>query len=90
MSKYNKVLILSDSFKNSISSKDISEIGKKVFNSYLPSLNVETYRIADGGEGTVDFFVNELGYQKRLVNTVNCYNQRTRPTYWLLYKVKYL
>ena len=81
MSKYNKVLILSDSFKNSISSKDISEIGKKVFNTYLPSLNVETYRIADGGEGTVDFFVNELGYQKRLVNTVNCYNQRITTYY---------
>lgn len=81
MSKYNKLLILSDSFKNSISSKDIGEIGKRVFKNYLPDLNVETFRIADGGEGTVDFFINELGYEKRYVDTVNCFNQKILSYY---------
>ena len=75
MSKYNKLLILSDSFKNSISSKDIGEIGKKVFKNTLPNLDVDVFRIADGGEGTVDFFINELGYIKKEVKSVNCYNE---------------
>lgn len=81
MSKYNKLLILSDSFKNSISSKDIGEIGKKVFKQSLPNLNIETFRIADGGEGTVDFFINELGYKKIFVNTVNCFNHNIESYY---------
>lgn len=81
MSKYNKLLILSDSFKNSISSKEIGEIGKKVFQNFLPNLNLHTFRIADGGEGTVDFFINELNYEKRYVKTVNCFNQEITAYY---------
>lgn len=42
MKKYNKLLILSDSFKNSISSKDIGEIGKRIFKQALPNLDVKT------------------------------------------------
>lgn len=78
MSKYNKILILSDSFKNSISSKEIGDIGKNVISSYLPNMNIESYRIADGGEGTVDFFISELGFQKEEVMTVNCFNQEIK------------
>lgn len=81
MKKYNKLLILSDSFKNSISSKDIGEIGKRIFSKALPKLDIETFRIADGGEGTVDFFISELGYQKVMINTVNCFKQNINSYY---------
>ena len=81
MRKYNKLLILSDSFKNSISSKDIGEIGKRIFKQALPNLDVETFRIADGGEGTVDFFINELGYQKVTIETINCFKQNINTYY---------
>ena len=81
MNKYNKLLILSDSFKNSISSKDIGEIGKKVFLDLVPTLNVETFRIADGGEGTVDFFINELGYKKVEVDSINAFLKPIKTYY---------
>ena len=81
MSRYNKLIILSDSFKNSISSKDIGEIGRKVFSQIFPNLNIETYRIADGGEGTVDFFINELGYEKKYISTENCFKQKIQTYY---------
>ena len=73
MSKYNKVIILVDSFKSSISSKDISLIGKSIINEKYPLLEVDASCVADGGEGTVDFFINEMGYQKVYTKTVNAF-----------------
>ena len=73
MSKYSKIIILVDSFKSSISSKEIALIGKKVINEHIPNLKVDASCVADGGEGTVDFFINEMGYEKVYTKTVNAH-----------------
>lgn len=73
MLSYQKVIILVDSFKSSISSKEIALIGKKVIETNCPTIEVDAACVADGGEGTVDFFINEMGYEKVETITVNAF-----------------
>ena len=68
----NKIIILSDSFKGSISSQAIARLGKSVLEPYLPE-KVVGWSIADGGEGTVQFFIDELGFKPVEVASVNAY-----------------
>ena len=75
MKKYNKIILLVDSFKSSISSKEISHIGKEIINKYS-NIDVIASSVADGGEGTVDFFINEMGYEKRECQTVNAFGEK--------------
>ncbi len=77
----NKVIILVDSFKSSISSKQIGNLGKNIFQKEIPNLEVKSSCIADGGEGTVDFFINEMGYEKRMVKTVNAFLEEITTYY---------
>lgn len=79
-----KILIASDSFKGSLSSKDIGRIGKSALSEAIKKCEVDTIPLADGGEGTVDAFVeNTAG---RLVNleVKGPYGQQVIATYGLL------
>ena len=51
------ILIAPDSFKGSLSSKDICKIGKKALEDSLDNPQIDILPIADGGEGTVDALV---------------------------------
>lgn len=55
------ILIAVDSFKGSITSKNASVVIKEGLLYSNPMLNVHTVPIADGGEGTVEAFVENLG-----------------------------
>ncbi len=68
-----KVFILADSFKGSITSKRIASKGEAFFRKYLDPNLVKGYSISDGGEGTVQFFIDELGFKEAYVNSVNAY-----------------
>ena len=67
----NKVLLLSDSFKESISSYEIKNIGEEIFQKC--NIDIEAHCIADGGEGTVDIFIREMNYQKVYVKSYNAF-----------------
>jgi glycerate 2-kinase len=60
MKKSKKILIAIDSFKGSLTSKDASEIIKGGLISKNPNLEIATIPIADGGEGTVESFVENV------------------------------
>lgn len=51
-----KILVIPDSFKGTIPSTRACKIIKKALNDALPEIEVETFPIADGGEGTLDCF----------------------------------
>lgn len=72
MNKFNKIVLLLDSFKGSIASAELSRIGKTVINEKL-NIDITQASIADGGEGTTSFFINELGYKEVLVDSVNAF-----------------
>ncbi len=48
------IIIISDSFKGTISSKEISELFENEFKKHFHNANLSKYIVADGGEGTID------------------------------------
>ena len=51
-----KILIIPDSFKDSISSSQFCDIAKNVLTKINPNIIVHTIPIGDGGEGSLNSF----------------------------------
>ena len=49
-----KVLIVPDSFKNSLTAQEVAETLENGFNYFKGELEVSTFPFADGGEGSVE------------------------------------
>ncbi len=87
MDKIRKITIASDSFKESISSKEVAKIINDNILKLDSSIDVKSFVIADGGEGTVDTML-ELDNFKAVVKEVQgprintkvlatyCYNEK--------------
>ncbi len=56
-----KCIVISDSFKGSLSSIEIGKIAKESVGKFFPDCEVITIPVADGGEGTVECFLEALG-----------------------------
>ena len=59
-----KCIMISDSFKGSISSTEIGNIAKDSVKKFFPDCEVISIPVADGGEGTVDCFLEAVGGEK--------------------------
>lgn len=59
-----KVLLIPDSFKGTMSSSEICAIMEKAIHAYYPKVEVISIPVADGGEGSVDSFLAAVGGQK--------------------------
>lgn len=62
-----KVVVASDSFKGSLTSRQIGEIVKSAAEEVDPCIEVRAVAIADGGEGTVDAFFDVDGEVRRCI-----------------------
>lgn len=60
----NKIVIASDSFKGTMDSINVCNIVEEGIKNIRPEINTVTIPIADGGEGTVDAFLNAIGGKK--------------------------
>lgn len=58
-----KITVAVDSFKGSLSSREVAEAFEAGFKSQFPDCEVVKISIADGGEGTVDALVETLDGQ---------------------------
>ena len=56
----NKCIIISDSFKGTISGLEICRIAKQSIPKFFPQCEVLTIPVSDGGEGTVDCFIEAI------------------------------
>ncbi|MFI3254134.1 MAG: glycerate kinase [Eubacteriales bacterium] len=59
-----KIVVISDSFKGSLSSSDIIAIAQSTIPKYFPDCEIVGLPVADGGEGTVDCFLKALDGKK--------------------------
>ncbi|MBU1145805.1 MAG: glycerate kinase [Firmicutes bacterium] len=59
-----KVILIPDSFKGSLSSKEVINIMEQSILKNFPKCDIIKIPIADGGEGTVDFFLSVLDGEK--------------------------
>lgn len=64
-----KIIIIPDSFKGSLSSKQVADIMTLAIKKYYPLCQIKTYPIADGGEGTVDCFLDMWEGKKITLHT---------------------
>ncbi len=64
-----KIVVISDSFKGSLSSSEIAEISTQTLHRYHPDCQVVGLPVADGGEGTVDCFLEALAQEGVAVET---------------------
>ena len=61
----NKILIIPDSFKGTMSSREVGRILEEEARACWPEAAVSRVEVADGGEGTVDAFLAVLPGEKR-------------------------
>lgn len=59
-----KILCIPDSFKGTLSSKQVCSLMRDAILHQDPSIEVITIEVADGGEGSVDAFLSVLGGEK--------------------------
>ena len=58
------ILLIPDSFKGTLSSRQVCETMARAIGNRLPRATVRSIPVADGGEGTVEAFLTALGGEK--------------------------
>ena len=76
-----KIVVASDSFKGSLSSKDVAESAARGVHEIYPQCEVVEINVADGGEGTVDAVVEALGGKLITIDVKNPLDRSVAATY---------
>lgn len=77
-----KVIVIPDSFKGTMSSSEICAIMKTAIHNHFPACEVVALPIADGGEGTVDCFLEARnGGERVTADITGPYGERIQGQY---------
>ncbi|HWQ96786.1 MAG TPA: glycerate kinase [Clostridia bacterium] len=76
-----KIAVVSDSFKGSLTSSEICAIVAKQAEAFFPACEIVGLPVADGGEGTVDSFLECLEGEKVAVEVAGPYLDRVPSFY---------
>lgn len=76
-----KCVVVSDSFKGTVSSREICAIAQQVMPRHFPACEVVCIPVADGGEGTVDCFIQAMGAQRVEVTVTNALGEKSAAAY---------
>ncbi len=80
----NKILLIPDSFKGTMSSAEICSIMEKSIHVYYPEAQIISIPVADGGEGSVDSFLAAVGGQKITTTVKGPYFNEIQSFYGIL------
>ena len=80
----NKFVLIPDSFKGTLSSKEICSVMTERINARFPDAKTVSIPVADGGEGSVDCFISALGGEKVFVDCKNPYFEDMQGFYGLI------
>ena len=84
------IILCSDSFKGTLSSNDIANIGKELINNkYSDKIKLTTLLIADGGEGSLEAFSSILKGEKIFVDTIDAEYEAINVPYFFFDENKY-
>ena len=76
-----KCIVISDSFKGSLSSGEICEIARESFQNVFPACKLVCIPVADGGEGTVVCFQEVCGGELLTVRVQVPFGQSMEASY---------
>ena len=79
-----KFVFIPDSFKGTLSSKEICSIMDQKVKEHFPNVETVSIPVADGGEGSVDCFLSALGGEKVIVDCFNPYFEDMQGFYGLI------
>lgn len=79
-----KIIIACDSYKGCMSSKEVAEHMKAAIHRVDPAIDVLTYTMADGGEGTAAAFCDACGGEMVSCMTTDAYGRRLQASYALI------
>lgn len=80
----NKFILIPDSFKGTMSSSDICAIMAEQIAAVYPDAQAVSLPVADGGEGTVDSFLEALGGEKRILSVTGPLGESMEGFYGIL------
>ena len=76
-----KCIVISDSFKGTLSTLDICAIAREVFPAHFPGCELVTLPVADGGEGTVACFLEAFRAQPVEVTVSGPFGEPVQAAY---------
>ncbi|MBE7003588.1 MAG: glycerate kinase [Ruminococcaceae bacterium] len=76
-----KIVVISDSFKGTLSSQEICAIARESIPKIIPGCEVVGIPVADGGEGTVNCFIEALGAEAVTLPVSGPYGEPTEAAY---------
>ena len=79
-----RILLVPDSFKGTMSSREVCDIMAGEIQTYYPQAQVIAIPVADGGEGSVDAFLSAVGGEKVKVPCQGPYLEEREGFYGLL------
>lgn len=79
-----KFILIPDSFKGTLSSKQICQIMSSNIKKHFENANVISIPVADGGEGSVDCFLSAVGGKLVELNASGPYLERIKSFYGLI------
>ncbi|GAB7386997.1 glycerate kinase [Bacillaceae bacterium] len=79
-----RFVIAPDSFKGSLSAKEVAQTVEKAIKKEIPEAEVEAVPIADGGEGTVDAFLYSTGGERIELEATGPMGAKLRTYYGVL------
>lgn len=79
-----KFVLIPDSFKGTMSSTQICSLMKERILQHYPKAHVISIPVADGGEGSVDCFLQALGGERVTIKTANPFFEEVESSYGLI------
>lgn len=79
-----KIIVACDSYKGCMSSKEVAEHIQKAIGRVDPAIEVLTYSMADGGEGTSVAFCDVCNGEMVTCETSDAYGRRIKASYALI------
>lgn len=76
-----KCVVISDSFKGTLSSLEICRIARESIPRFFPECQVAAVPVADGGEGTVECFVQAIDAEPVMVQVCGPYGETIPAVY---------
>lgn len=76
-----KIIVISDSFKGSLDSVEIARIAAECIRQFYPACQVVGLPVADGGEGTVDCFLEAVGGERVVVPVTGPWGEPVEAAY---------
>ena len=80
----NKIILIPDSFKGTMSSSEICEIMASQINRHFPKASIISIPVADGGEGSVDAFLTAMGGEQVWLDVLGPYREDIQAYYGLI------